>query len=161
MYRNAPFEKFKRATKSVLEHLFDDHRFCDRKWCIRLREQEDAKQNLPGSNPAGPGERSNHPPSPERSPPPARSQQPSRECPEGEEAEREKRSKKGYYRSKRKHEELYVQMKPIFEELTTDKLLWECLHGYESQINEALNLRLGSMQERGERTAEQCLSQTG
>ena len=35
-YRDHPIEEVRRAAKSILEHLFDDHTYCDVKWCKPL-----------------------------------------------------------------------------------------------------------------------------
>ena len=68
MYRGSPFERTKKVIKSVLEHLFDEHKYCDQKWCKVLRErqvQEQKDSNLPLLNPAGPGEHFECPPNTE------------------------------------------------------------------------------------------------
>ena len=44
-YRGYPLEVVRKAAKSVLEHLFDNHEYCDVKWCKPLREQVQQQQN--------------------------------------------------------------------------------------------------------------------
>ena len=75
MYRGAPFKRLKQAVDSVLEHLFDDHKYCDIKWCKVLRErqaQQEQHENSPPSDPAGTIGRYDHPPLPKHPLPPAR-----------------------------------------------------------------------------------------
>ena len=179
MYRLSPFKRMKQAVKSVLEHLFDDHKYCGVKWCIVLREQQQNKTNIsPSFDPVGPGKRFYLPPSPKRSPPPARSSNtpkinistsnpagpeehssrpPSPKCssppakspntpesytmkhPEGNK-EKLKKRRKGYYRLNEKHSKLYNEMKTISRQLTTDDKIRECMHPYDSQINEAMDV---------------------
>ena len=152
MYRDAPYKRFKRAAKSVLEHLFDDHRYCDRKWCIRLRQQT-RNMCLPCDGPpARKKKRFDRPPSPERSSPLAESPAPSGESHQMRNTEEDgmnKRNKRGYYRSKVEHQNLYKQMKEIFEKLTSDDRLRECHHRYDSQVNEALNVSVGKYARKG------------
>eukprot|EP00957_Ditylum_brightwellii_P112247 8558145-Ditylum_brightwellii.AAC.1 len=52
----------------------------------------------------------------------------------------EQKSKdKQYYCSKEKHGKLYVQMKELFSEFTSRKILEECHHKYDAQLNNGLN----------------------
>ena len=52
-YRSYPLEVVRKAAKSVLEHLFDNHEYCDVKWCKPLREQLKQKQNEDAPSIAG------------------------------------------------------------------------------------------------------------
>ena len=75
--------------------------------------------------------RFDRPPSPERSSPLAESPTPSRETHQIRNTEEDgikKRNKAGYYRSKVEHQDLYQQMKQIFEKFTSDEPLRECHH---------------------------------
>ena len=113
MYRESPMKQFKKSVKAVLEHLFDNHRYCDIKWCrVLKRENQQAvqtpTQSLPLSDPAGTTERNSLPPSPERSHPPAiPSERESYQLTHPEEAINDNETKtsgmKGYYRSKEKN----------------------------------------------------------
>ena len=101
-------------------------------------------------DPAGPKGRSCLPPSHERPLPPARpsASRESYEVPHSDDKE-EMRKKKGYYRSKIHHAELYLQMKQIYKKLTTDDRLRECMHPYDSQINEAMNTSVAKYARKG------------
>ena len=176
-YRGYPLHVVSKAARSIIEHLFNNHEFCDSRWCKPLRKQEEeAKRNnnlpsvvggsaahpLTHANPrsaanvlfqpenstgkptgqeptasaAGPEGRSSRPPFPERPSPPAT---PAANPPTTpiEPAEQERRD--GYYRCKILHQRLYEQIKPIWDRLTTDERLLECMHYFDSQLNEALN----------------------
>ena len=200
-YRDHPIEEVRRAAKSILEHLFDDHTYCDPKWCKPLRDAQTkqktndspsfeggfasrppAHANPPyptstvadspalsslASDAAGPGRRASPPPLPTRPPPPATSDAPATtDAPASSDAnsdpaisdanppspqaapENEKREK-GYYRCKVRHRKLYEQMKQIWDRLTTDERLKECMHLFDSQINEALNTAVGKYARKG------------
>lgn len=47
-YKSASFEKLKQVSKAPLYHLWNDHQYCDSKWCHekRLEEQEKAKKEF-------------------------------------------------------------------------------------------------------------------
>ena len=32
------------ASKVVIEHIFDNHEFCDKKWCKPLKQKEEGKE---------------------------------------------------------------------------------------------------------------------
>ena len=102
MYRETDMDTLKKAVASVLEHLFDDHRFCDPKWRKPLRlQQQTRNENLPETDLAGPRGRDVRPPTHARPLPPARSSQTSSESyelPHPAEKEITKQTK-GYYRN--------------------------------------------------------------
>ena len=150
-YRESSIEVVRKAARSVLEHLFDDHRWCDIKWCKPLRQQQAEQKNLPTNDPAGPRGRYDLPPNPERPLPPARPAQheDSSELVPLPEEKKENRERKGYYRSKILHRELYLQMKPIWMKLTTDEKLYECMHTENSQRNEAMNTSVAKYARKG------------
>ena len=37
--RNSSISQIMTASKAVVEHLFDNHAFCDKKWCKPLKQQ--------------------------------------------------------------------------------------------------------------------------
>ena len=154
-YRGYPLHVVSKAAKSILEHLFNNHEFCDSRWCKPLRmQQAKTNKNLPSvvgrsaahphthtdphsqSDAAGPEGRSSHPPIPKRPSPPAT---PAANPPSTPFVTEENERKEGYYRCKIKHKKLYEQMKPIWDRLTTEDRLLECMHYFDSQLNEALN----------------------
>jgi hypothetical protein len=50
-----------------------------------------------------------------------------------------KKKAKQYYRCKQRHAKLYEQLKEVFDEFTTEERLLECLHWYDTQVNEGMN----------------------
>ena len=71
-HRGSDLQTVKKAAKAVLEHLFDNHDYCDVKWCKPKQWMiANMNKNSPEFDAAGPRERFDHPPSHERSQPPA------------------------------------------------------------------------------------------
>ena len=103
---------------AVLEHLFDNHLFCDTEWCEPLRITK-LNTNSPINNCLI--DQGDHPPSPtspESIPSP---------------------SKPWYYRSKENNPELYDQMKKAYYPYITPERLLQSLHPWDTQLNESLN----------------------
>ena len=44
---------------------------------------------------------------------------------------------------------MYMQLKPIYDKLTTEEKVSECMHSYNSQCNEALNTSVGKYARKG------------
>ena len=205
-YRHHPLETVRKAAKAILEHLFDNHQYCDAKWCKPLRiQQANEKKNSPPSiggfashpltqanppshaNPsalrqptrgsddalapggpsmsptnapsktpadrdadttdaAGPAGRCSLPPLPQRPAPPAT---PAANPPSTPTEPVKENIQKGYYRCKVRHFELYMQLLPIWEKLTEDERLIECMHGFSSQCNEGLNTAVAKYARKG------------
>ena len=41
--RNKNISQIMTASKVVVEHLFDNHEFCDKKWCKLLKQKQEGK----------------------------------------------------------------------------------------------------------------------
>ena len=152
MHRGSDLETVKRGAKAVLEHLFDNHVYCDVKWC-KPKQNIIANMNKNSTevDAAGPSERIDHPPSHERSQPPAALSiiQQSSMSPANKEEEETNARPEGYYRSKEEHGKLYKQMKRIWMKLTTEDRLEECMHFFTSQKNEGMNTSVGKYARKG------------
>ena len=153
VHKGSDLETIKRAANAVLEHLFDNHIYCDVKWCKPLQfKLKSELRNSPSVDSAGSRERKDHPPSPERplSPAAAASTQQSYGEPASVRKEEENKERpKGYYRSKVENGKLYKQMKKIWKKLTTEDRLKECMHPYDSQINESMNTSVAKYARKG------------
>ena len=113
--RDGTLEDLMFRAKAVLEHLFNDHTYCDPKWCVPLRLSQDYEQDS-NENIVDIAEdimEPNH--------------------------ENIDSNKDKYYRSKTEHSELYSQMKKAYEPYVTPERLKESLHPFDTQLNESLN----------------------
>ena len=132
-------EQFCQKSKAVVEHLFNCHEFCDPRWCLPSRIQNQTAQTdemeLPDgtrahySPPLVQTARSeDHPPFP--SPPdPADNRREHNNEP----------TPTSFYRCKIAHRELYLQMIAALAPYTTPERLLELMHPWSTQLNEALN----------------------
>ena len=94
---------------------------------------------------AGQDFRPHHPSSPT---PPAGLQSKSYEYKDPASA-KENWQKPGYYRSVTENKKLYKQITKIYNELTSDDRLKECLHSYDTQLNEAMNTSVSRYARKG------------
>ena len=131
--RNLTIDELRQRCKAVIEHLFNDHTYCDLSWCKPKQVELEVNKiigNLPSANPpplaqaVSPREDC-HPPSP-TSPGPTDNRQSTRKPP-------------SYYHSKTDDKELYEQLIAAYDRFTTPERLSECLHPYDTQVNEALH----------------------
>ena len=44
--RNSGISQIMTASKAVVEHVFDNHEFCDKKWCKPLNQQIEGREEL-------------------------------------------------------------------------------------------------------------------
>ena len=121
--RHLELEDMSIKFKAVIEHLFDNHIYCDAQWCRPLRIEQQNDNNLPQGSLCMKigitiGER-NRPPSPVFPTP--------TEPPQS------------YYRSKTEHSKLYDQMQRAYAPYTTPERIRESQHPYDTQLNESLN----------------------
>ena len=89
-------EEIKRKVLAPVEHLFNDHQYCDPKWCYVLQAQNENKPYMPGEN-------------------------------------------KPLF-DKTKDTKMYDQLKSSVARFQTEKNVTECLHKYDTQSNEGLNM---------------------
>ena len=151
--RDKSFEQLKRAAEAVILHLFGIHTNCDEKWCRPLRIQNQ-KQALPlpeaTKYPAAMEGQEDHPPSPSSPAPSAGSQTSSKATvsrksyevdmnPTDTNVTKEDHELEGYYRCKTKNAKLYKQFTKIYRQFTSEERLRECMHPYDTQLNEAMN----------------------
>ena len=104
-------EEICEAAKAVLEHLFDNHHYCDESWCHAKRMQNQ-RLNSPD------GEEGGEKDAFEQKEPPTHPYK---------------------YRNKITDKELYDQMLKAFEPFLKPERLMESLHGCSAQCNEAMN----------------------
>ena len=96
-------EKIKQRVLAPLEHLFDNHTFCDEEWCYVLKAQKEGKPYVP-----------------EESRP---------------------------LFNKEKDKKMYVQLKEALDRFQLEDTVQECLHKFDTQMNEGLNMAyLGTCQ---------------
>ena len=105
-----------------LEHIFDNHEFCDEVWCEKKRgsgnifcEIKYFDKGLVIDNTTPTNVHMNDP------------------------KENLDRSAAGYYRSKETDHEIYGILVNEFEKYVTDEKLSECCHLFDTNINESLN----------------------
>ena len=89
-------EKIKEKVLAPVEHLFNNHQFCDEKWCYVLKAQKEGKPYVPEVS-------------------------------------------KPLY-DKVVDPKMYQQLKKAVERFQTSRNIIECLHKYDTQQNEALNM---------------------
>ena len=171
-------EELKRAAESVIEHLFNNHEFCDEKWCKpkRIMNKKKALPPLPSQCiPAAMAGQDDHPPPPSSpapsagtrdstnpDPPPLPSipatsvttttqVQPSSEYkdPALEETTENENEFVGYYRCKKKNKKLYKKFKKIYRQFTSEERLRECMHSHNTQLNEAMNTSVSRYARKG------------
>ena len=117
-------EEFEKRFHGVLEHIFNNHIYCDEKWCkpLRLQLKKAAEEeNIPICGVVDSGD---HPPSPI-----------STESTRNEATT----NKVSFYRCKTKHREVYLRMKKALLRFSTKQRMTESLHGFSTQMNECLN----------------------
>ena len=120
--RTKGIEHLRKYRLCPLEHLFDNHEFCDDAWCEKKRKEEKRKTVIQE-------EISNF----------------DREF-ENDQHENMKdpqlyfdRSSAGYYRSKELDKDMYELLKVEFEKYVSEEKLKECCHSFDTNINECLN----------------------
>ena len=89
-------EKIKQKVLAPVEHLFNDHKYCDAEWCYVLKADKENKPYTPDS------------------------------------------SRPMY--SKISHKKMYDQLTHAVERFQTEDNVKECLHKYDTQHNEGLNM---------------------
>ena len=107
---NKTIDEIKVASKAVIEHLFNNHEYCDSRWCRPKKLLEKNKKNEVSES--------------------------NEERLKNIEIQRTKVS---YYRSKTKDSTLYNQMNKSYLPFTTEERLKESLHNFSTQKNEAMN----------------------
>ena len=113
--RHGTLEEMLIRSRAVLEHLFNNHEFCDPKWCVPLRRRK--KPNDENSTMNG-------------------SLFPNESLPDDVEGTS---SRVTFYRSKIEDKVLYDQMKGAYQPYITPERCMESLHCHDTQLNEALN----------------------
>ena len=118
--------------KAVIEHLFDNHEFCDDSWCRPSRIEQEIDEiietiNVPSNSmtakPVGPQEQ-DLPPNP-------RSQ--------GSRKQVTRTESTSFYHSKQCDSDLYNQLVEAYAKYTTPERLKESLHPFDTQLNESLH----------------------
>ena len=89
-------EEIKRKVLAPVEHLFNDHQYCDHSWCYVLKAQKENKPYVPDE-------------------------------------------KKPLF-NKQTDEKMYSQLKESVARFQTEQNVIECLHKYDTQSNEGLNM---------------------
>ena len=89
-------ETIRKKVLAPVEHLFNEHKYCDEKWCYVLQAQKDNKPYVP-------------------------------------------EDKKKLY-CKTVDSKMYDQLNSSLERFQTDQNITECLHKYDTQTNEGLNM---------------------
>ena len=114
--QNLTLEEFINRSKACLEHLFNNHQYCDPKWCKPLQAAMKAmNDDLPD------------PPTPSYP-----------EDTDEEQYDDDETTESSFYRSKDEDEDAYQQMKEALSHYITPERLNECLHSFHTQINEVL-----------------------
>ena len=89
-------EDIKGKVLAPIEHLFNNHQYCDAQWCYILKAQKEGKSYVPEEN-------------------------------------------RPLY-DKDKHNKMYQQLKEVVTRFQTEENIRECLHKYDTQVNEGLNM---------------------
>ena len=120
--------------KCVIEHLFNNHQFCDERWCVPSQIAKQTKrEHLPkdtrarsSSSPVETARSEDLPPSPISLDP-------------ADNRQEHKRTPNSFYRFKETDNELYHQMMNAYSKYTTPERLVKSLHPFHTQLNESLN----------------------
>ena len=128
--------ELRKRCKAVIEHLFDNHTYCDSTWCRKANVTKEVDELIdtidhlptlshPLANTVSPEEK-DHPPSP-NSPEPT------------DNSHETNKANESYYHSKEYDFDLYNQLIEAYEKFTTPERLAEILHPFDTQLNEALH----------------------
>ena len=136
--RHLTLDEIKVKCKAVIEHLFDNHLFCDESWCKPKRVAKEVDNiinnlNLPQSS----------------SPPLAQTVSAREQClpptphspapTDNSHKTDTAHTPRSFYHSKIADPELYNQLLQAYNRFTTPERLQESLHPFNTQINESLH----------------------
>ena len=128
--RSLTIEEMREKCLCVIEHLFNEHKYCDPRWCVPSRTNLPSKNaQTHASTPLAQtvNEAENLPPT-HQSTTPTDNNQRAGTAPT-----------KSFYRCKKRNRALYEQMVEAYEPYIRTERLLESMHPFHTQINVALN----------------------
>ena len=134
--RHLTLDEIRLKCKAVIEHLFDNHEFCDMSWCKPKRVAQEVDNiikelNLPPSSSLPLAQTVS--PRKQNLPPTPRSLGPT------DNKNKTNTASRSFYHSKANEPELYNQLINAYKKYTTPERLQESLHLFDTQVNESLH----------------------